>query len=394
MIDDTSFPKAGDQSVGAARKRCGALGKKPLCQVGVSLHAVTDAASIPVTWRLFLPAEGADPFDGRRSKAGAPQDAGHREKWRLALDTIDEARGRGLDGRVAVADTGYGQIHSFPSGLAERGLDYMTAVRGDTSAHPGDAAPTAPEREGPMDAPRLPHYREPARSLKDLVMTAGRRRLRRITWQQGSKGTMSGRFMMMDIRPADAAATKTARDPARGRTAWDGALPVETLIAEWPPGQSEPTDNWLTSPPADTALRHLARMTKIRCRIKHDHRELKHSPRAGPLREPYLTRMVSPHHPPHRHPHLPHPPDTEPKSPSAGLTIYQVLHPMQELLLCWAGACPTRHRNPPVPPGTNPPPSTTQRSTTRGACGGRGHRRPSDQCRRGTGVVGRGGRSR
>ncbi|MBI0313912.1 transposase, partial [Streptomyces javensis] len=238
----------------------------------MSLHAVTDAASIPVTWRLFLPAEWADPFDGRRSKAGAPQDVGHREKWRLALDAIDEARGRGLDGRVVVADAGYGQIHSFPSGLAERGLDYVTAVRGDTSAHPGDAVPTAPEREGRMGTPRLPRYREPARSLKDLVMTAGRRRLRRITWRQGG-------------------------------TAWDGALPVETLIAERPPGQSEPTDNWLTSPPADTALRHLARMTKIRRRIKHDHRELKHSPGAGPLREPYLTRMTSPHHPPHRHPH-------------------------------------------------------------------------------------------
>lgn len=80
VIDDTSFPKAGDQSVGAARQWCGALGKKSLCQVGVSLHAVTDAASVPVTWRLFLPAEWADPFDGRRSKAGVPENVGHREK--------------------------------------------------------------------------------------------------------------------------------------------------------------------------------------------------------------------------------------------------------------------------------------------------------------------------
>ncbi|WP_432199178.1 IS701 family transposase, partial [Streptomyces sp. bgisy027] len=211
------FPKAGDQSVGAARQWCGALGKKSLCQVGVSLHAVTDAASVPVTWRLFLPAEWADPSEGRRSKAGVPEEVGHREKWRLALDAIDEARGWGLDGRVVVADAGYGQMHSFRSGLAERGLDYVTAVRGDTSAHPGDAVPTAPEREGRMGAPRLPRYREPARSLKDLVMTAGRRRLRRVTWRQGSKGTMSGRFMVMEVRPAGVAATKAARDRAGGR---------------------------------------------------------------------------------------------------------------------------------------------------------------------------------
>lgn len=140
----------------AARQWCGALGKKSLCQVGVSLHAVTDAASVPVTWRLFLPAEWADPCDGRRSKAGVPEDVGHREKWRLALDAIDEARGWGLDGRIVVADAGYGQMHAFRTGLTERGLDYVTAVRADTSAHPGDAVPTVPAREGRMGARDCP----------------------------------------------------------------------------------------------------------------------------------------------------------------------------------------------------------------------------------------------
>jgi len=49
VIDGTSFPKAGDQSVGAARQWCGALDKKSPCQAGVSLPAVTDAASALVT---------------------------------------------------------------------------------------------------------------------------------------------------------------------------------------------------------------------------------------------------------------------------------------------------------------------------------------------------------
>ncbi|TDC18447.1 IS701 family transposase [Streptomyces sp. 8K308] len=276
VIDDTSFPKAGDQSVGAARQWCGALGKKSLCQVGVSLHAVTDAASVPLNWRLFLPAEWADPADGRRARAGVPEDVGHREKWRLALDAIDQTRGWGLAGRIVVADAGYGQMHAFRAGLAERGLDYMTAVRPDTTAHPGDAVPTIPERQGRMGAPRLPRYRDPARSLKDLVVTAGRRRLRRCTWRQGSKGAMTSRFMVMEVRPAGVAARKAALDRAGGRSRWDGVLPAETLIAEWPPHTDEPTDYWLTSLPPDTALRHLVRMAKIRWRIEHDYRELKH----------------------------------------------------------------------------------------------------------------------
>ncbi|MFF0628486.1 IS701 family transposase [Streptomyces sp. NPDC004296] len=276
VIDDTSFPKAGDQSAGAARQWCGALGKKSLCQVGMSLHAVTDAASVPLTWRLFLPEEWADPDDERRTKAGIPEEVRHREKWRLALDAIDEALGWGLAGQVVVADAGYGQMHSFRTGLAERGLDYVVAVRPDTSAHPGEAVPTVPERIGRMGAPRLPRYRDPVRSLKNLVTQAGRRRLRHCTWRQGSTGAMTSRFMAMEVRPAGVAAKKAALGKAGGRASWDGVLPVETLIAEWPPHHDEPTDYWLTSLPVDTALRHLVRMAKIRWRIEHDYREMKH----------------------------------------------------------------------------------------------------------------------
>jgi SRSO17 transposase len=140
----------------------------------VSLHAVTDAASVPLSWRLFLPAEWAGRGDERRARTGVPDGVGHREKWLLALDAIDEALGWGLEGRLVVADAGYGQNHAFRVGLAERGVDNVTAVRPDIAAHPGDAMPSAPERQGRMGTPRLPRYRGPARSLKELVTAAGR----------------------------------------------------------------------------------------------------------------------------------------------------------------------------------------------------------------------------
>jgi SRSO17 transposase len=54
-IDDTGFPKDGTSSPGVARMYCGALGKRGNCQIGVSVHAVTDWASAAVDWRLFLP---------------------------------------------------------------------------------------------------------------------------------------------------------------------------------------------------------------------------------------------------------------------------------------------------------------------------------------------------
>ena len=55
----------------------------------------------------------------------------------------------------------------------------------------------------------------------------------------------------------------------------DATLPECWLIAQWPPGASEPTDYWLSTLPADTPLRELVGLAKIRWRIEHDYRELK-----------------------------------------------------------------------------------------------------------------------
>lgn len=274
VVDDSGLPKAGTESVGAAHQWCGALGKQAVCQSALSLHAVTDTASVPLTWRLYLPKEWADPDDPRRTKTGVPDQVGDREKWRLALDMVDQARSWGLQDRLVVADAGYGQTHGFRDGLARRGLDYVVAVRGDLNAHPGRAVPEAGERSGP--GPRLPRYRVPARSLKELALGRGRKALRRCTWRQGSRGAMRGRFLVMEVRPAGVAARRAAVARAGGRSAWDGVLPAETLIAEWPPREEAPTDYWLSSLPADTVLRRLVRLAKIRWRIEHDYRELKH----------------------------------------------------------------------------------------------------------------------
>jgi hypothetical protein len=47
------------------------------------------------------------------------------------------------------------------------------------------------------------------------------------------------------------------------------------LLAQWPPGAAEPSDYWLSNLPADTPLRTLVRLAKIRWRVEHDYRELK-----------------------------------------------------------------------------------------------------------------------
>jgi hypothetical protein len=50
----------------------------------------------------------------RRAKAGIPETARHREKWRLALDMLDEVREDWeLPDLPVVADAGYGDATGF-----------------------------------------------------------------------------------------------------------------------------------------------------------------------------------------------------------------------------------------------------------------------------------------
>jgi hypothetical protein len=87
-VDDTGFPKDGDHSVGVQRQYSGTLGKTANCQLGVSVNAVTEQASCPLDWRLFLP-ESWEGDTTRRAACQVPERVRHRPKWQLILDMLD-----------------------------------------------------------------------------------------------------------------------------------------------------------------------------------------------------------------------------------------------------------------------------------------------------------------
>jgi SRSO17 transposase len=239
-VDDVSFPKDGRMSVAVAHQYCGALGKQANCQVAVSVHAVTDAASCPLQWRLFVPREWAGDT-GRRRRTGIPQDVGHREKWWPAPDVIDEPAGWGLVPPVVVADAGYGQNADFRDGLAERGIAYVVAVRSDLTVHPHDAQPATPPWSGNGRRPQ-PRYRDKPSSVAALAAGHGRRAFTEVTWRQGSRGPMRSHFLALRVRPAGVRARRLAQAAATARDGrWDGVLPELRLLVEWPEGADAPT---------------------------------------------------------------------------------------------------------------------------------------------------------
>ena len=293
VVDDTGFPKDGDASPCVARQYSGTLGKTGNCQVGVSVHLVNERASCAADWRLFCPQSWDDkalddPVQAararrRREQARIPDDIRHSEKWRLALEMIDEMAGpdgwglldqvtaAGGTRPVVTADAGYGDNTAFRLELENRGWQYVVAVKGTTSAHAGDARPVARSLGGGPGRPPGPAYPAPPANLRTLAI-ASADKIRQVTWRQGTRAakgnpaaSMTSCFLAIRVRPAN-------RDIPR---ADDGSLPGCWLLAEWPPEADEPADYWLSNLPEDTPIEELVRLAKIRWRIEHDYRELK-----------------------------------------------------------------------------------------------------------------------
>lgn len=276
VIDDVSVPKDGRMSAGVAPQYCGALGKRANCQVAVSIHAATDTASCPLQWRLFLPKEWASDTD-RRSLTRIPADVTHREKWRLALDMLDTLTGWGMKPPVVVADAAYGTNARLRAALADRAITYMLAIRADVIAHPFDAEPMAPARNGPVGCWPQPRYRQAAPPVAALAAGLGPEAFTPLTWRHGSRGELRSRFAAVRVRPAGKAVERPIKAAASaGQGWWDGILPDCWLLIEWPADAEAPTDYWLSNLPDNAPITDLVRLAKVRWRIEHDYRELKH----------------------------------------------------------------------------------------------------------------------
>jgi SRSO17 transposase len=270
VVDDTGFPKDGDHSVGVQRQYSGTLGKTANCQLGVSVDAVTEHASCPLDWRLFVPESWDDDTPAtkqRRAACHLPGRVHHRPKWQLVLDMLDELAGWELLPPVLLADSGYGEIGEFRGGLDARGVPYVVEVRADTSAYPGHVHPTAAPYSGKGRRPR-PRYHDTPSSLKDLALQAGQQACVELVWRRGSKGLQRGRFLALRVRPAGVTPRRLARQAG-------GELPLRWLLVEWPVGKPEPTKYWLANLPETTPLVDLVRLARSRWRVEQDYRELK-----------------------------------------------------------------------------------------------------------------------
>ncbi len=104
IIDETSFPKRGDQSAGVGMQYCGTTGQVENCQVGVFLSYVTARGHTLIDRELYLLPEWlAD--QQRTQAAGIPESVGFQTKPELAVQMMERIRQAHLPISWVVADT-------------------------------------------------------------------------------------------------------------------------------------------------------------------------------------------------------------------------------------------------------------------------------------------------
>lgn len=267
MIDETSFPKAGDASVGVARQYCGALGKVANCQVAVSLHWSTAQMSCPMLWRLYLPEIWLT--DPQRRLAGKiPPHIQYQSKNQLALGLIDQALGWDLPRLPVVADSAYGNDFDFRQALRQRRLPYAVAVEPTTKVWSADPkqipVPAANSGGRPRKFVPLEALPDP-QTLGELARSLPSSAWQTVRWRTGTKGPQRSRFAKVRVWAAHG--WRAQRHPERV---------AEWLLVEWTEGAEAPSDYWLADlGPQPLGLRRLVRIARSRWRVELDYRELK-----------------------------------------------------------------------------------------------------------------------
>ena len=157
ILDETTFIKKGDNSVGVQRQYCGRLGKTENCQMGVFACLGLGNKACVIDYRLFLPESWATDA-ARCDKAQIPEDRReHRSKQELALDMVKAAHERGVTFGWVLADAAYGSSQDFRREVEDLGYLYLMDVISTNWVWDADPEPKEPESSGKLGRPSKRH---------------------------------------------------------------------------------------------------------------------------------------------------------------------------------------------------------------------------------------------
>jgi SRSO17 transposase len=260
IIDDTSFRKYGQHSVGVARQYCGHLGKTENCQVAVSLSFATAEGSLPLAYRLYLPADWADD-EARRKRAGVPESVAFATKHEIAWRQIEAALAAGIARGTVLMDAGY-ENAILRDRLTEHQLQYAAGIHPQTmlwwGAHQPGPMPPKPKR-GPQRKRAVRDAAHQPISALQIARALPTTSYCTVSWREGTNAWLSSRFARVRVRAAHGEVLRSE----------------EWLLIEWPNGEAQPTKYFLCTLPEALSFERLVDTVKMRWRIERDYLELK-----------------------------------------------------------------------------------------------------------------------
>jgi SRSO17 transposase len=245
IVDESSFLKCGDKSVGVARQYLGCVGKVANGQVAVYLAYASRHHHTLLDTRLYLPEEWCqDP--PRLAEAGVPKDVVFRTKPELALELVCQVREQ-LPHRWVTFDEAYGRNQAFLSGLEELGETYLGEVPKDTRGwlqRPAVETPAAGRKGRPASKPRVAAGEPAPQTVEAIAATLPASAWTRHKVRDGSKGEHFAEFARVRF--------VVERDNLPGPELW--------LLLERNCEQQSPLKFYLSNAATDCPLREMIRV--------------------------------------------------------------------------------------------------------------------------------------
>lgn len=250
LLDESSFEKKGEKSVGVARQWSGRLGKVDNCQVAVFASLARGSFSTLIDTRLYLPKEWVQ--DRQRCEAaGVPEpEIVLKSKADLAFEMVVRAGQNGVRVSWVGVDGGYGKEPGFLRRLEDHGKVFVAEVHKDQRIYVEDPDPCVPE-------PKAARGRKPTRLQAQSVSQ------RVDTWV---KAQPAESWQKVTVRPGTKGELRVEALQARVWS-WDGIEQKAHFwhfVASRELGSSGKIKYALSNAPAETSLERLVQMQRQR----------------------------------------------------------------------------------------------------------------------------------
>lgn len=261
FLDESSFAKKGEKSVGVARQWNGRLGKVDNSQVAVFACLGQGPYATLIDTRLYLPKEWVlDPE--RCREAGVPeQEIVHKSKAELAFEMVLGARQNGVRFAWVGMDGGYGKEPALLRRLEDHGETFVADVHKNQRIYLEDPDPAVPERTS-------------RRGKKPMLLKAQSESQRVDEWV---KAQPAESWQKVTVRPGTQGELQVEALQARVWL-WDGSEQKARywhFVATRELGSPETIKYVLSNAPAETSLEQMVWMQRQRFWIERSFQDAK-----------------------------------------------------------------------------------------------------------------------